>query len=256
MVGRGDAGAERVQQRVEALAGQRRDRERRRGSAVIAACSCVLAGLVPAIHVFFRLRTSRRRRVDARIKSGHDDFALPIARVSWVDQVDLVGDADRVGTRPRRGADGVGGMARVEDEEPDLGFRGAAPGAAQTFLLDRVGAVAQPRGVGEHHRVAGKVDRDLDDVARRAGDRRGDRGLAPRDAVQQTRLAGVGRADDRDHDAVAQPLAAPAVGEVTRDFAGERADLAQDALLDCHRQVFIGEVDRGFEMGEDAGQPP
>ena len=74
-------------------------------------------------------------------------------------------------------------MSSVEDEEPDLGLLGAAPGAAQPFLLDRVVAVAQPRGVGEDHRVAGKVDRDLDDVARRAGDRRGDRRLAPRDPV-------------------------------------------------------------------------
>ena len=74
-------------------------------------------------------------------------------------------------------------MSRVEDEEPDLGLLGTAPGAAQPFLLDRVVAVAQPRCVGEDHRITGEIDRDLDDVSRRAGDRRGDRRLAPRDPV-------------------------------------------------------------------------
>ena len=104
--------------------------------------------------------------------------------------------------------------------------------AAQPFLLDRVVAVAQAGGVGEHDRIAGEVDRDLDDVARRAGDRRGDRRLAPRDPVQQARFAGVGRADDRDRDAVAQPLAAMSVGEMALDLAGERRGLVGDPTVD------------------------
>ena len=77
-----------------------------------------------------------------------------------------------------------------------------------------IGALAQPGRVGEHDRIAGEVDRDLDHVARRAGDRRGDRRLAPRELVQQARLAGVRRPDDRDRDAVAQPLAAMPVGQM------------------------------------------
>ena len=34
----------------------------------------VMGGLVPAIHVLTSQRTAHRRRVDARIKSGHDEL--------------------------------------------------------------------------------------------------------------------------------------------------------------------------------------
>ena len=111
----------------------------------------------------------------------------------------------------------AGGVLRargVEHEQAQFGRLGAGQRAAQPFLLDRVGALAQPGRVGEHDRVAGEVDRDLDHVARRAGDRRGDRRLAPRELVQQARFAGVRRPDDRHRDAVAQPLAAMPVGQM------------------------------------------
>ena len=73
-------------------------------------------------------------------------------------------------------------LEHVTDAEYGAAPR-AAPGAAQAFLLDHVSAVAQARGVGEQDRMAPKVDRDLDDVAGGAGERRGDRRLAPGDAV-------------------------------------------------------------------------
>ena len=50
----------------------------------------------------------------------------------------------------------------------------------------------------------------LDHVARGAGIRRDDRRFAPRDAIEQRRLAGIGRPGDRHHQAVAQPFAAAA----------------------------------------------
>ena len=171
------------------------------------------------------------------------------------DQVDLVGDKERVGAGPGDGARRIGGLAGVEDEEPQFGGRGAGAGAAHPFLLDRVGAVAQPGGVGENHRIAGEIDRHLDDVARRAGDRRGDRGLPPCDAVEQARLAGIGRTDDRHRDAVAQPLAAAAIGEMAADLAGESAGLRQATPLRSRRQVFLGKIDRRFEMSETRSQP-
>ncbi len=206
------------------------------------------------IHVFAAVRGACRRLVDARIKSGHDGFSWSIPVAARGDEVDFVGEEERVGAGPGRCTGGISGVARVEDEEADFGVRSAAAGAAQPFLLDRIGGLAQTGGVGEDHRVAGEVDRDLDDVAGRAGVGRGDRRLAPRDAVQEARLAGIGRADDRHRDAVAQALAAPAVGEVPADVAGECCDVDEDAVLDRRRQVLVGEVDRGFEMGEDAGQ--
>ncbi len=147
-------------------------------------------------------------------------------------------------------------MRGVEHEETDLGFLGAAQGTAQALLLDKIVALAQARGVGEQHRIAREVDCDFDNVAGRAGDRRGDRRLAPGDAVQEARLAGVRRPEDRDRNAVAQSLAAPAVGEMTLDLGEERGGLAGNTGLDLGRQVFVGEVDYGFEMGERAGQAP
>ena len=38
------------------------------------------------------------------------------------------------------------------------------------------------------------------------------------------------------------------------DFGGELARLNADAVFDFRRQIFVGEIDRGFEMGEDMGQ--
>ncbi len=84
---------------------------------------------------------------------------------------------------------------------------------------------------------------------------RGDRRLAPRDPVQEARFAGVGRPDDRDADAVAQPLPAVAVGEMALDLGGELAGFGEDAVFDFRRQIFVGKIDRGFEMGESMGQP-
>ena len=42
------------------------------------------------------------------------------------EEVDLVGDEDRVRAGPGSGAGGFGGVARVEYEKPDLGLLGAA----------------------------------------------------------------------------------------------------------------------------------
>ena len=45
-----------------------------------------------------------------------------------------------------------------------------------------------------------------------------------------------------------------AVGEMAGDFSGELAGLGEDAIFDFRRQILVGEIDRGFEMGEDTGQ--
>ena len=46
-------------------------------------------------------------------------------------------------------------------------------------------AFADARGVEQRHRIAAEIEMHLDHVARGAGERRHDRGLAPRDAVEQ-----------------------------------------------------------------------
>ena len=215
-----------------------------------------MAGLVPVIHAFAAVCGLRRYLVDARIKSGHDGSSLFARRARRWQEVDFVGDEQCIGAGPGFGAGGIAGRARVEHKEPDFGFGGAMAGAAQPLLLDRVVAVAQAGGVGEDHRVAGEIDRDLDDVARRPGDRRGDRRLTAGDAVQQARFAGIGRADDCDRDAVAQPLAAMTIGEMTGDFAGKLANIVGDRLFERRRQFLVGKIDHRFEMGENTGQMP
>src|SRR5215469_16921426 len=169
-------------------------------------------------------------------------------------EVDFVGDEDCVGPGPSFGHLDVLGLPGVEYEEPDLGLLGAPQRTAITLLLDRVSAVAQARSVGEYDRIPYKIDRDFDDIARRAGDRRGYRRLAAGNAIEQARLAGIWRPDDRDMDPVAEPLPAVPVGQVTFDLAQHTLGLAKDAILDRRRQLLVREVDHGFEMSQETGQ--
>ena len=88
---------------------------------------------------------------------------------------------------------------------------------------------------------------DFDDITRRAGGFRHDGSVAARQQVEQRGLARVGRADDGDVQAVAQPLAAPIV-EMGRDLGLQARDAGMDIVGDAGRQVLVGKVDGGFEM--------
>ena len=89
----------------------------------------------------------------------------------------------------------------------------------------------------------------FDHVARRAGGLRDDRRLAPREQIEQRRLAGIGRPDDRDGQAVAQPLAA-AVFQVGRDLGLQPGDGNANLVGKPIRQILVGKVDGGLEVGE------
>ena len=97
----------------------------------------------------------------------------------------------------------------VSQPEHEVGLRRPRPGAAHALLLDRIVGVADAGGVEHHHRIAVEIELHLDDVARGAGMRRDDRGLAPREVIQQRRLAGIRRTGDRDHQPFAQPFTPP-----------------------------------------------
>jgi len=170
------------------------------------------------------------------------------------DQIDLVGHQERIGSGPGPGTLHLFGAPRVEDKKPDLGFFRALQGTSQPFLLDDIVAVAQPGGIGKDHRVALEVDRDLDDVPRGAGDRRGDNRVPFCYPIEKTRFSGIWRADDRNHDAVSQPFAAMPVSEVTRDLGDELLGLTEYTILDFAGQVLIGKIDGRFEMRENARQ--
>ena len=160
------------------------------------------------------------RGTAARLSPGHRSRRPPSPAMRergllQREQIDLVRDQDRVraGPRRRRPRRPAGATASNTNRRNSAASARASARRSPSCSIS-IGALAQPGGVGEHDRVAGEVDRDLDHVARRAGDRRGDRRLAPRELVQQARLAGVRRPDDRDRDAVAQPLAAMPVGQM------------------------------------------
>ena len=145
-------------------------------------------------------------------------------------------------------------MRSIEYEEPDFGLLGSLDRSTPAFLLDRIGTVAQPGGVGEHDRVTPEIDRDFDHIPRGAGDRRGDGHIAARYPVQKARFSGVWGAEDCDVDAVAQSFTAMPVGQVTLDFGNQALRLTTDAVLDFRRKVLVRKIDCRLEVGEDAGQ--
>src|SRR5262245_30290094 len=87
----------------------------------------------------------------------------------------------------------------------------APPGASDTFLLDRIVALADSGGVHKHDRQTVKIEVYFQRVSGRAGARRDDRDVPLRQGIQQGRLAGVGRASDDDRETITQPLATVAV---------------------------------------------
>ena len=159
----------------------------------------------------------------ARQRRQRHDFAVLNGR-----EIDLVHDDDVACSIPVFAAFdelpplGPPVACRVEHQQPQVGAGGARPRPAHAFLLDGVGGFAKPRGVGQHHRPAAEIEMHFDDVARRAGGFRHDGGIATRQKIEQRGLAGIGRADDGDVQALAQALAA-AVVEMGRDLGFQAA---------------------------------
>ena len=67
------------------------------------------------------------------------------------------------------------GVARIHDEQRDVGTRDRRPRSRDAQLLDDIDGVAKARGVDNGQRDAGDLDLPLDGVARRARDRGDDR---------------------------------------------------------------------------------
>ena len=89
----------------------------------------------------------------------------------------------------------------------------------------------------------------LDHVAGGAGDRRHDRGLTLRNAIEQRRLAGIGRPGDHHPQALAQALAARGAGKRRVDLVGQRPSERERAVDEILRHVaFVGKIDRGLDL--------
>ncbi len=85
---------------------------------------------------------------------------------------------------------------------------------------------------------------NFDHVARGAGMQRHDRSLAPRQAIEQRRLAGVRRAGNRNRQAFAQAFTLCRCAKGFFDFGFQRRDLAQRRCDKLRRHVtLVGEID-------------
>ena len=115
--------------------------------------------------------------------------------------------------------------------------------------------LAQPGGVGQGDRDAAEVEPRFDHVPRGARPRRDDRRLPADQRVQEGRLAGIGRPEDRHHEPLAQAFAPAAIGEVRLHLGPERRRAAADLRVEIGREVLGFELDEGFLAGEQPGQP-
>src|SRR5206468_12821813 len=103
-------------------------------------------GLAPIV-LRDALAERRQQRIDPFSGQRRDRHRRTGKTAAGGNEVDLVGDQQRIGPGPRGGAASFRRVAAIEDEEPDLGLLGAAQRAAQAFLLDHVLAVAQTGGL-------------------------------------------------------------------------------------------------------------
>ena len=136
--------------------------------------------------------------------------------------------------------------------------RGARAGAPHALGLDRVRRFPQPGGIHQRHRHAAQHHARLQRIARGAGRCRDDRHVALGQRIHQRRLADVRRAGDREHQPLAQPLAAPVIVRDARHLAPQRRQLGKHLRLDLGRQVLVREVDQRLLLRQQqrAAGPP
>ncbi len=101
---------------------------------------------------------------------------------------------------------------RVGEKEHEIRLGGRSHRALDTHLLDPVASLAKPGRVNEPESDSGvcAVERELlaNRVASRACDRRDNRAIFAEKRVEEARLACVRRPDDRDGDALLNPMSA------------------------------------------------
>ena len=149
-------------------------------------------------------------------------------------------------------------LITLDNPDPKVGLLGPRQRAAHALRLDRIRSLPEPRRVGDPNRKAGQHQAHFDHVARGARDIAHDRRLALGQRVQQARLAGVGRADNSDAEAVADALAAVRVVQVAGHVLGQHLQDRAGAARELAWQVFVREIDLGLDQSRrlDQAAPP
>ena len=93
---------------------------------------------------------------------------------------------------------------RVDHPQHEVRLRRAPSRAPHPLLLHGIRRLPNSGGVDHRHRITVKIELNFDHVPRRAGMRRHDRNLAPRQLIDQGRFSDIRRARDRDHQSLPQ----------------------------------------------------
>ena len=192
---------------------------------------------------------SRERRAMARVER---DLALGAAEARLNAESALesarpgprrsLTDTERSGARAggaeiRLGVDQDRAVRARSPASPSQSTRSAAATDARARATP-IASIASPRlaqagGVDQQEGRAADRDRRLDQIAGRAGNRRGDRRVASDQRIEKARLSGIGRAGDDDPDAVPEPLrrrpGQPARQLVPQARASRRAEVRRAA---------------------------
>ena len=127
-------------------------------------------------------------------------------------------------------------------------------GTPHPLALDRVGGVANTRGVEHRYRIAAQIKMNFQHVAGGSGKRRYDCRLPSRQPIKQRRLAGIRRTCDRDPQSLAQSLPLPRHG--LADLVGQWPNQLQRTSRQTRRNIIlIGEIDPGFDQSQRFDQP-
>ena len=175
--------------------------------------------------------------VDAFAGEAGEGAALRLLPVGVTPEVGLVEDEESVaGGIGGDGDTGGGRLAGIDDFQNDIGFKQRRIAAGDAQLLDGVGCFAEACGIDEAEGEAAQVDDLLYGIARGAGGGADDGAVEAEEDIEQAGFPGIGSGQKFLQTRLHFLHAA------TEDGAGLRVDL------------FLREIDVGFEVGEDAQQ--
>ena len=203
-------------------------------------------GREPRLQVHHAIAGGRRDHEDLVRDAGFVDLGGKFQKTLALDQIDLVERHDRLSSGLLETGDdarlvGSEPALGIDQEDDKVGILGAAPGGRNHGALEATTGTEDPRRVDEHE-LAPIECRDAGEAgARGLHLGRHDRHLLPDEAVEQGRLAGIRRADERD-EAAAGRLLRLLVHGVPLSFDRSRLSIAAAAA--CSATRFEGPLAR------------